>query len=91
MAASPKWKVYDSHGVYQASCKETCAAACLMGLYGEGATIRHHHNTIVWTEGKDGEAGESYDVTHDIIMKRLQDSYTDSPSDLLDKQLRGIH
>lgn len=74
MAASPKWKVYDSHGVYQAACKETCAAALLMDLYGEGATIRLWHSRVVWTEGVDGCASESYDETHDRLMAQLGDS-----------------
>lgn len=67
MAATPRWKVYDRSGVYQAACREIEAAAALASLYGDGATIRHGHVHIVWSEGPagDGLAGESYDhVAH---------------------------
>ena len=64
MASSPRWKVYDKNGEYQASCKEVEAAAAIVGFYGEGATIRASHDKrhIVWTEGVDGWAIESYDT-----------------------------
>lgn len=62
MAASPRWKVFDSHGKYQASCHELEAAACLTGFYGPGATIRTGHSKrhIVWAEGE--HAPDSYDA-----------------------------
>lgn len=75
MAASPEFKVYDSAGVYQAACKELEAAACLASLYGEGATIRHRHGFVCWTEGKDGSAGDSYDTTATAIVERLMAHY----------------
>lgn len=65
MASSPKWKVFDKDGVYQASCKEPEAAAALMGFYGDGATIRYGHSVseTVWTEGKESvPASESFDT-----------------------------
>ncbi len=64
MAQSPKFKVFDADGNYQASCKEIEAAAALMSLYSNGATIRIDHSPkwTVWTEGTDGWASESYDV-----------------------------
>ena len=62
MAGSPRWKVYDSDGVYQASCKDTEAAALIVSFYGTGSTIRDGHSTVVWTEGvtHDGYADASY-------------------------------
>ena len=62
MAASPRFKVYDANGTYQAACKEPEAAAALVCIYGDGATIRLDHRVILWTEGAESQpAGESYD------------------------------
>ena len=68
MAASPEWKVYDSQGAYQAACKEPEAAAAVAALYGHGATIRHGHKNIVWTEGVQGNSGDSYDNTAEACL-----------------------
>lgn len=52
MASSPKWKVYDSHGTYQASCKEPEAASILCDWYGNGSTVGHTSRThVVWKTG----------------------------------------
>ena len=66
--ASPRWKVYDPQGTYQASCKDVEATAVLMGFYGDGSTIRDGHTKIIWTQGEngDGDATESYDI---VAMK----------------------
>lgn len=73
MAASPRYKVYDSDGTYQAACKKVEAAAAVVALYGPGATIRLGHSKVVWNEGLDGEAGESYDeVVHTVVSRRVQ-------------------
>lgn len=61
MAGSPVIKVYTAAGEYEGSVKHWESAAALVSMLGEGATIRHTHKTVVWTEGKDGNAGESYD------------------------------
>ena len=71
MGASPIYKVYDPTGGYVASCKDTEGASLLMDLYGEGSTIRYDHLRIVWTEGIDGRASNSYDNTREIITQRL--------------------
>lgn len=72
MAASPELKVYDSVGKYQAACKEIAAAVSLMGLYGEGSTIRHRHGFVAWTEGKDGDSmALGYDKAEKLIVDRL--------------------
>ena len=64
MAGSPKYKIYDSFGVYQAACKEPEGGAALMSLYGIGATIRDGHSAkrIIWTEGEDGYGSDSWDA-----------------------------
>ena len=82
MAASPRWKVYDSFNKYQASCHEVEAAATVASLYGPGATIRDGHGAkwTVWTEGPvdegfDGFAGDSYD---EVVYRidRVLDEWT---------------
>jgi hypothetical protein len=71
MGASPKWKVYDANNQYVASIRDTEGASLLMDLYGDGSTIRLDHRRIVWTEGKDGRASQSYDQTAITIQERL--------------------
>lgn len=71
MGASPIYKVYDPMGGYVASCKDTDGASLLMDLYGAGSTIRYDHRLIVWTEGIDGRASNSYDDTREKITQRL--------------------
>jgi len=44
-------------------------AACLVALRGEDGTIRVL-NSIVWREGADGLAGESYDAAAGLIQRR---------------------
>lgn len=75
MAAAPEFKVYDAAGKYQAACKEIEAAAALVAFYGEGATIRHRHHMIAWTEGQDGNAAESYDSVAQFVTDRLIKAY----------------
>ena len=73
MAASPRFKVYDADGQYQAACHEPEAAAVLASFYGEGCTIRdgHREKHTVWHEGIDGSAGESFDHVAAVILSRL--------------------
>lgn len=74
MGATPRWKVYDAHDDYQAACKDVAAAATLMALYGDGATIRAGHRIVVWAEGaEDQPAAESYDHVANQIATRLQE------------------
>lgn len=72
MAASPQFKIYDNDRIYQAACKEPEAAAALVSFYGMGATIRWEHTSIVlWAEGADGYASESYDAVADKCQERM--------------------
>ena len=66
---SPQIKIFDASGLYQASTHDYCAAAALMGLYGEGATVRlgHSKKETVWTEGMDGSAADCYELIADAI------------------------
>lgn len=68
--ATPRIKIFDAHGQYQASTHDYAAAGALMGLYGDGATVRlgHSKRDIVWTEGEGGlSAYECYDLIADAI------------------------
>jgi hypothetical protein len=73
MAASPRFKIYDSADQYQAACHEPEAAAVLVSFYGDGASIRDGHQAkhSLWTEGLDGLAGESYDHVAQMIEQRI--------------------
>jgi hypothetical protein len=72
MAASPKYKIYDHTGTYQAACKEIEAAAAVVSFYGEGSTIREGHGQrdIVRREGEEGLAGESYDFVATYVKSK---------------------
>ncbi len=71
MANSPVIKVYTAAGKYEGSIKHWESAAALVSMLGEGATIRHTHKHIVWTEGKDGSAAESYDAVAERCEERV--------------------
>lgn len=75
MAASPALKIYTASGEYIGSVKEVMAAAVLVNLYGEGSTIRlgHSKKDVLWTQGIDGDAAESYDTTGLTMAKRAGD------------------
>ena len=73
MAGTPRFKVYSSQGEYVAACKHASDAGALVGLYGEGATIRDGHalKHTVWKEGfEDQPAGESYDYVSQVAHIR---------------------
>lgn len=66
---APRIKVFDAYGKYQASTHDYAAAACLMALYGDGATVRlgHSKKDVIWTEGQDGNLAEDYDQLAEVI------------------------
>ena len=72
MAAAPALKIYTPEGEYVAAVKEVMGAAVLVAVYGEGSTVRmgHSKKMILWTQGVDGDAGESYDTTGEIMAQR---------------------
>jgi hypothetical protein len=75
MAATPRFKVFDRAGTYQASTHEVEAAAALLASIYEGGTIRlgHSRRDIVWEDGKDGNAVESYDAVAITVYARLDE------------------
>lgn len=71
MGASPAFKIYNDEGQYMGSCHEAEGAAALVSFYGIGSTIRYQHRHIVWREGEDGDAGESFDAAADFVRERV--------------------
>ena len=71
MAGSPDWKVYNEEREYRAACKSVEEAAVLVSFLGDGATIRFNHGMVVWTEGTDGQASESYDHVAEVAYGRI--------------------
>lgn len=71
MARTPEYKVYSPDGEYLAACRYPMHAAALVGIHGEGGTIRQGHSLVLWIEGAEGwDAAESYDRTAEIVRLR---------------------
>lgn len=72
-ARYPSWKVFNPAGEYIAACHYAEDAAALVACYGKGASIRwgHTKGMIVWTDGIDGSAGESFDNVATLCNSRL--------------------
>ncbi len=71
MARAPKYKIYSAEKEYVACCKRPDDAGAIVALYGDGATIRLGHNTVLWCEGNESQpAGESYDYVAEICWAR---------------------
>jgi hypothetical protein len=63
---------YTPNGDLIAKCEPNdYGSALLMSLHGEGSTIRSGKK-ILWLEGADGEACESYDSTMQKVFDRLE-------------------
>lgn len=72
MAAAPKYKIYTPAHGYIAACKFAEDAAALVAIQGDGAEIRDiDHRTVLFKQGTDGDAGESYDAVAEIVRERL--------------------
>jgi len=77
MAGAPQFKVYTPEGEYVAACKLPEDAAAVVAAYGPGATIRNGHRKkdVVYTEGVDGDAGDSYDEVARIVHERVEQQH----------------
>lgn len=73
MSGTPRWKVYDGDGLYVAACRYIEDAAAVVGGHDDGSTIRDgaHNRRIVWREGKDGHAADSYDDVAATVNMRV--------------------
>lgn len=68
MAASPKYKIYRGKE-YVGCVKDATDAAVLVSVQTDGE-VRLGHSFVLWREGKDGCAGESYDTAAELILER---------------------
>lgn len=74
MASAPRFKIYNMVKEYIGCMKYAEDAAAVVGLYGNGATIRDGHRVkdIVWTEGKEEQrASESVDFVAEVVYRRI--------------------
>ena len=72
-------KVYDARGNFLASCVEPEAAAAIIAMEANGATIRNGHAACnaLWREGFEAQhAGESFDFVAQTIYQRMPSAYT---------------
>jgi hypothetical protein len=66
------WKVYNGQKEYVAACAHATDAACLVGTYGKGATVRFVHSWTVWRQGEEAfDAAESWDGAADVMEARV--------------------
>lgn len=63
------WNVYTANGDLCAKCQDAETAAILLAALGTDSYVRHG-TRLVYTEGVDGEAGESYDAAAEIMYRR---------------------
>jgi hypothetical protein len=92
MSGSPQFKIYNKAGGYVASCKHLEDCACLMALYGDGATVRLGHSTIIWREGEEEiPAAESYDRAAQIMQWHIADRHAQAEAILKMHQQRPVH
>ena len=74
MATSPKFKIYSGPREYVAACKYAEDAAAIVSNYFMG-TIRlgHTKKDILWLEGSDGAAADSFDVVAETVYTKEAD------------------
>lgn len=70
---APQWKIFDQTGLYMGSLHDPTDAAFVIANYSTGAQVRFGRKDVVWTEGVDGMAGESFDVAVALMFCRLED------------------
>ena len=70
---APQWKIFDQTGLYMGSLHDPTDAAFVIANYSKGAQVRFGRRDVVWTEGDDGFAGESFDTAVALMFCRLED------------------
>lgn len=85
--SSPVWKIYTRDGEYVAACKDAEDAAALVGLRGDGSTVRYDHKTTVWREGSEEcSALDNYDQAAATMHARISEVHARSMARLRDAQ-----
>lgn len=79
MAASPKFKVFDNAGNYQASFKDIYEVARYLSICEEGwnARISHSKKGTIYTKGPDGDPWFSFDEAVGVMLTRIPESSHD--------------
>jgi hypothetical protein len=54
----------------KATTNDPYMAAMIVSLLGKGASVRLYRDHVLWTEGEDAHAGDSYDDAADVIMRK---------------------
>lgn len=75
MAGTPRFKVFSPDGEYVASAKTPEVAAMVVGGL-DGGVIRDSstNGPIVWTDGRDGFAGDSYNYVAEVVWQRIREA-----------------
>lgn len=76
MGRSPRWKVFDEHGLYRACFKRLDDAALFVSALGLNTTIRDGHllRDTIWREGTGRfSASESCTDAVDCMVAKLHD------------------
>ena len=73
MGQTPKLKVFNARGEYVAAVKFPEDGAAILAAYGPGSTLRlgHAKETTLYTDGLDGDAGQSYDDVAAFVNAKL--------------------
>lgn len=72
MHARMNWTVTNPDGETIAKLVHAEDAAALVAFNGTGATIVHDGD-VLWTQGVDGDAGESYDHVAETMQRRRKE------------------
>jgi hypothetical protein len=92
MSVNFPFKVHAPDGTPVGATLHAEDAAGLVYLHGDGATVRYR-NTVVYTQGPDGDAGNSYDAAAGLMYQRVdaQDKARAARRDAMNALLRGKH
>ena len=74
---APQWKIFDQTNLYMGSLHDATDAAAVIANYSKGAQVRFGRKDVVWTEGDDGFAGDSFDGAVEKMFERLGEIRTE--------------
>lgn len=70
-----QFKVRDTSGAMRMQTQSAEDAAMCVAFLGNGAVVTHGNDRshVVWTQGADGDAGESYDTAAEVMHARIEE------------------
>lgn len=76
MSGTPRFKIYDDQGIYQAATRDATLAAVVVGVGGfDGWTVKVN-GRIVWRQGSEEfSAADSYDDAAMLIYDRIEEHH----------------